>query len=377
MSSSGQQQKRRRKSNTNVRQEPRMMRMDALSNRTPREKGKAPASNTWELTPVSILLRTMSYLDNATLMIMCLVCKQIKELIWNGNGMETKLIRVFELHPLRHDHYEDRLLLFLQNMNHYFQDDTKRRMLQGYQHLKLMHNGTYKFPENFGIRNIAQLLPNMSMAGIVSLDASSPVLVEDIFFFLDAVAYFVPNLQQLDLSNIESCARTLTMFAQRCPQLEVIKWMNDDFHFERCIYAAGWYKLESMDNLRELYLDNFSFFCENDINNSDDDNSDDDNNNNNGNEDDVTEDEAMSNLNDYPTIFFFSKARNTPLERFSIRNARCHVGLDGDRIIQITQNMLIKFVRNAPSTLVWFRSDLSAASIQVLQAERPGIEFVQ
>ena len=38
-------------------------------------------TNTWELTPVSILIRTMGYMDNDTLMIMCLVCQQIKELI--------------------------------------------------------------------------------------------------------------------------------------------------------------------------------------------------------------------------------------------------------------------------------------------------------
>ena len=54
-------------------------------------------SNKWELTPLSILLRTMGYMDNDTLMLMCLVCKQLRDSIWTGQGMETKLIRIFEL----------------------------------------------------------------------------------------------------------------------------------------------------------------------------------------------------------------------------------------------------------------------------------------
>ena len=41
----------------------------------------------WELTPVSIFIRILGYLDNATLMMMCLVCKQINTIIWNGIGM--------------------------------------------------------------------------------------------------------------------------------------------------------------------------------------------------------------------------------------------------------------------------------------------------
>ena len=40
------------------------------------------------------------------------------------------------------------------------------------------------------------------------------------------------------------------------------------------------------------------------------------------------------------------------------------------------QNMLIKFVRNAPPSLKWFRSDLTQGNIDMLQSERPGIELV-
>ena len=42
----------------------------------------------------------------------------------------------------------------------------------------------------------------------------------------------------------------------------------------------------------------------------------------------------------------------------------------------IPQNALIKFVRNAPSSLRWFRSDLSQENIAMLKKERLGIAFL-
>ena len=40
------------------------------------------------------------------------------------------------------------------------------------------------------------------------------------------------------------------------------------------------------------------------------------------------------------------------------------------------QNALIKFVRNAPSTLRWFRSDLTPDNMTTLRLEQPGIELL-
>ena len=42
----------------------------------------------------------------------------------------------------------------------------------------------------------------------------------------------------------------------------------------------------------------------------------------------------------------------------------------------LPQNVLIKFVRNAPASLRWFRSDLSEATMNMLRLERPEIQFV-
>merc|ERR1712232_1534627 len=78
----------------------------------------------------------------------------------------------------------------------------------------------------------------------------------------------------------------------------------------------------------------------------------------------------ISNLSDlagHDDDFVFGRC--TSVERLSIRNA-CLYGK------RLPQNALIKFVRNAPSSLRWFRSDLTKQNIHVLQKGRPGIEFL-
>jgi hypothetical protein len=48
-----------------------------------------------------------------------------------------------------------------------------------------------------------------------------------------------------------------------------------------------------------------------------------------------------------------------------------------DQKITFTQNALIKFVRNAPSSIRWFRSDLTLENMNMLRMERPGIELLK
>ena len=61
------------------------------------------------------------------------------------------------------------------------------------------------------------------------------------------------------------------------------------------------------------------------------------------------------------------------IERVSIRNARQSYEYTHSKI---SQNKLIKFVRNAPPTLRWFRSDLTLNNMTMLRLERPGIELL-
>merc|ERR1712224_260170 len=87
--------------------------------------------------------------------------------------------------------------------------------------------------------------------------------------------------------------------------------------------------------------------------------------------------EELSNLDDDDNndnkihIFHLCSKK---LERVSIRNVK-YCSYSDEVSIPIPQNALIKFVRNVPS-LRWFRSDLSQNNIDMLQKERPEIEFL-
>ena len=349
------------------------------------------SSSKWELTPVSILLRTLGYMDNDTLMLMCLVCKQIKELIWNGpQGMENKLIRVFDLRLLAASYDDnDRIGQFLSNMEKYVTDDNTNRMLQGYQHWDI--HDPYKFYNKriFEDDDLEGFTLNIRMNGILSLKAALPVpqlehnrLPPSSFMFMSMVAFMVPNLQQLDFSNLRMDTYLLERFSVRCPRLKIIKWNHSvyfddngislDADWRGCISADG-AKLSKMKHLEELYLDECQLNFDDEIRGVDG------NNNTIMNVDINTSSKAMADMEDSPNIFLFHKlVCNTPqLQRLSIRNIAASVQLDQEYVtIYRPQQILIKFVRNAPSTLVWFRSDLSAANIKMLQLENPNIEFV-
>ena len=345
----------------------------------PQEGGSQP--NKWELTPISILTRTMSYMDNETLMVMCLVCKQIRDMIWTGRGMENKLVRIFELSPSQiNNDGQSRVRRFVSHMNQYFRNATKTRILQGFQHWKVQD--VVEFDDNrLGyVSNdhdeLERLTQNIRMTGIVSLDMTLllPIARHRRYpnTLYRAISFMVPNLQKLDVSHTCMNPCILEHFAVRCPRLEIIRWNYNGGDGVMSIDAEC-DDIQSMNNLKELYADNLFFRFNHDrrIDENGDtvDVDDDDDNDNN-----VTEIEAMSDSNNYPNIFLFCRLYNNPLERISIRNAQY---TDPDWVQQILpQNVLMKFVRKAPATLVWFRSDLSQENIQILQSERPGIQLL-
>ena len=88
------------------------------------------------------------------------------------------------------------------------------------------------------------------------------------------------------------------------------------------------------------------------------------------------EDENLSDLKNSPDLFLFHKCGSTVLERVSIRNAKWYGCFRIEGSIIIPQNALIKFVRNAPKSLRWFRSNLTTENISMLRSERPEIELV-
>ena len=350
--------------------------------------GGSASNNKWKLTPVSLLLRTLGFMDNDTLMIMCLVCQQIRDLIWSGQGMEKKLVRIFKLSASKEniDDYDDsgndhyRVRRFIYNMNQHFQNVTKTRILQGLQHWKLQDMKEFNdrfYEDDIDDDELERVTQNIRMTGIVSLDMSSPLPSVHRYHCIlyRAISFMVPNLQQLDLSHTEIRSDILDDFAVRCPRLEIIRWNdnNDDFYS----FGAKGYELDSLNTLRELYFDNCYFGFDSRLIDENEDYvfADIENNGDDDGDNGVTEIEAMSDSNNYPNIFLFQNVNNNPLERVSLRNAR-YKDFNTEIEHTVPQQILMKFVRKAPSTLVWFRSDLAAANIRILQLERPRIQFL-
>jgi hypothetical protein len=131
--------------------------------------------------------------------------------------------------------------------------------------------------------------------------------------------------------------------------LEKVTWNNIN---RSSIVSIDGTDISEATNLREIYMDESTFFHNN------------------------LDDETLSDLKNHPDRFLFHKCGSTVLERVSIRNAKwCGYSRTKHPII-IPQNALIKFVRNAPKSLRWFRSNLTTENMTMLRSERPEIELV-
>jgi len=367
-------------------------------------------SSKWTHTPISLLIRTLGYMDNASLIAMCLVCKQFCTIIQDGHGMDHQLIRVFELRAAEKSEGEEednRLPAFILNMQRYFENPTKHRILAAHQKIKVYDMQKfmkYSYPGmdmvRYGPRaawQVASIIRTVRMMGVVELDISSsePIIngesIADCFAcsLPSVLSLMLPNLRKLDCSNIAIVTPfLLEEFAQRCPRLEVIKRNNIE---PISSIAADGEELSLMHDLKEVYLDNcyfeFNYTDMIDVDSDHDENESWDSNDS-GMVEGTHEYNAMRNLHPtkYRAMYLFYKLCDNPLQRVSIRNARYYdhhtMHFDDDGNVQeydqgpLDQNILVKFIRNAPSTLTWFRSDLSARNIRLLQLEKPQIQFV-
>ena len=118
-------------------------------------------------------------------------------------------------------------------------------------------------------------------------------------------------------------------------------------------------EFQHLDSLKELHMDDCTFKKDIQIN----------------------RENLLSDLNYlcydacYPDMYIFLHCKC--IERLSIRNAKFQSKFESKVPVRsIPQDWLIKFVRRAPPSLKWFRSDLNQTNIDMLQLDYPGIEFV-
>ena len=287
----------------------------------------------------------MGYADPDTMRKLCCVSKQFYDIIANNPGMEqNRVVPLLEISPAKDQDDAGRITRLLRFLQH-----RSRDKLQRYRELKMIDANKFaaltRIPGRWN-------LDTLRLYGVVSLDISSPppntVIGDtiDLYYFLSSI---LPNLRVINLSN-NGCGSLYT-FSKNCPNLEKITWHNID-RKQSAISIDG-YDMGRAANLKQIYMDDSVFWL-----------------------DHADERHQLSDLenDEHSNIFLFNQCR-TKLERVSIRNAKWYgYGCPEDTVIP--QKALIKFVRNALTSLRWFRSDLTVKNMTMLRSERPGIELV-
>jgi len=301
--------------------------------------------------PISIRLFIMNYLGGTQQELVNLT------LLSKGNnedckrpGIDWDITPVFYLSPFKQD--GGNTMNFIRKLHQYQQDDDINRKIQRYRRLVVHKVNDFHMFSGEDIEVIRR--NNIRMDEITSLDLSYPTPPTTVVYnsWPIAISYIVPNVLELDFSNMGAACSILNIYSKNCPRLEKITWNR--------IPVTGYMHLDGSHfrfatHLKAIIMDNSIFYP-------------------------GTQQEIMrwSDVKNHPSIFLFDELCNnrnskSVLERLSIKNGKyLHRGC----LISISQNALIKFVRNAPPTLKWFRSDLTNVKIKMLHKERPDIEFV-
>ena len=355
--------------------------------------------NVFDVLDDPLLRNITSYLPNEDLMKVARVSKHFNEMIPRATTYESRapgtIITVLQLSPSKKTggNYGggrgrlDQLVHQLKEHN--------PNLLERYQHASMKDYHEFQFnkdntvPSNshekykdllFQIR----LQRGPRIEGITSLDfcfsalSPSPTHLKEELFGLMTLPYLLPSLREVNFTNTRATGRAVQTFCERCPRLEKITFHNNQAVqqcFLRTYYPpADGSTMMRAKSLKEVYMDNSTLFLLDD-----------------------SEFDVMSDLEENDDEYYLSGTRvklgvrskmclfhkcGTVLERVSLRNSEfLVVTLNGSEwtaktIVAIPRNALIKYIRNAPTTLRWFRSDLTTENIQMLHHERPEIEFV-
>ena len=317
----------------------------------------------FEELPKPALIHVFNYLTNDELMNVSVVSKLEHKIICGdgddnhtvdddndrcGPGMETQIIPRIEFSPQKLNTNMGRVDRMVHKVN---QRRTRNALVfQRYRVLKIIDFHRFEYRDKEALERIARTIP---LLGIVSLDISLSHYValdfdDDASGVCHIYSLFLPNLRSINLTNVGLRYRVLTeKFARNCPLLEKITW--NGFKSSDSKISVDGEDMEGFNHLKEIYMDDcvFSGLYM-----------------------------YLRDMNGNPNIFILYKCSKS-LERVSIKNAR-YASWDNfqGKPTCLPQNALIKFIRNAPSSLKWFRSDLGQENINMLRMERPDIEFV-
>lgn len=172
------------------------------------------------------------------------------------------------------------------------------------------------------------------------------------------MALMVPNLTELTLNGVSVSSPIVNWFARYCPNLRCLTWEDGKEELTRhqqSLDLPG-NGLRLAHNLRELYLRGSLLYCTN--------------------ADEMYLFRLSAPLRDGSNSWIFHKCPT--LERIDLEGVTYLTNsqrFEGGKPQKIPQEGLIKLVRNSPN-LTWFRSDLTAENVEMLQTERPEVTFV-
>ena len=320
-------------------------------------------SRTLENSDPSIIVHICIFLDNDSLMNISTMSKKLRTVICDHSGMENnRIVPVLKISASKYKNDAGRTQQLVNSIiRHVSSHDN---FFQRYRRIEVkdLHKfDSLPFHELHAIEDWDQQfqLDGIQLDGIFSLDLSSPSNGPSSESYpgllLGAFSCMLPNVREIDMSNsgMDNCYTTasiLNVVTTKHPRLEKITWNNS------YVYALGVMNMDNTHHLKEIILDDATFNTDSDT--------------------DDTMDE-LSNLTHSPSTFLFYRGVGQVVERFSIRNASWVDDGYGGRPPRtcIPQNALIKFIRNAPPSLRWFRSDLTPENIDMLRLERPLIDF--
>ena len=333
---------------------------DVIAGRTRQQKRATMIASKWNnFLPTPIKIVIFSYLDQESLMNLNLVSKHSNHIICNEPGNKNKIIPVFEIGDIP-------MTVLCQNLlNHSLNRETNNK-LQRYQIMRFKDSYKYKndkddtdLSADAFMELIIETTKKVRLTGITSLDIDGYTFRHRNYLdrhyqnnLMQTFSFILPNLREVNSSYMPVNGRTLRAFSKNCPLLEKVTLNNNDIDTLNNSNGLAAFKLDGSDMrhsncLKEIYFDSSGFECGSYRN-------------------------AIEDLNDQPEIYMLHRCCKA-LERVSIRNPKLYCNKDYKTI---SQDTLIKFVRNAPLTLRWFRSDLTLDNMKMLRLERPGIELL-
>ena len=335
-----------RRANTNNKNNNRNRNRNRRSPFLPPSIGDEAMASKWDLLQTPIIIEFISWLDQDSLMNLSLVSKQLHDIIATTNdkpGNKNKIHPIFEVSG-------DSTLKFYQNLQHHFLNKETKNKLQRYQIMRFKDSSKLKGDQKSYCK-LHEMVKNIQMNGITSLYLSSSSSRDKTDgCLLRTLPNILPKLYEVDFSNIVLGHMVLDRFSNECPLLEKVTSNNHRNH-----YRVNGFGMHASKNLKEINMNNSRFIV-------------------------YASDRRISDLNNHHEIFMFHRCCKA-LERVSIRNMNWSVNYgdhhtDLDQRLIFKQNVLIKFVRNAPPSLHWFRSDLTPDNMTMLRMERPGIELL-